>query len=177
MSELTTAARPYAKAVFEIAEATGSLDSWSEQLSLMASIVSADGSASLLESPKASASQKVDMFIDVASGNLNEQSVNLLKSLGENNRFALLPDMSSLYEELKSESQGEVEGELIAAAAVSQEQESAIVTALEKRLGRKVKLVTKINESLLGGAVIRVGDLVIDGSLQGRFQTLKSNLS
>ena len=177
MSELTTAARPYAKAVFEIAEATGSLDTWSEQLGLMASIVSADGSASLLESPKASASQKVDMFVEVASGNLNEQSVNLLKSLGENNRFALLPDMSSLYEELKSESQGEVEGELIAAAAVSQEQESAIVTALEKRLGRKVKLVTKINESLLGGAVIRVGDLVIDGSLQGRFQTLKSNLS
>ena len=177
MSELTTAARPYAKAVFEIAEATGSLDTWSEQLGLMASIVSADGSASLLESPKASASQKVDMFVEVASGNLNEQSINLLKSLGENNRFALLPDMSSLYEELKSESQGEVEGELIAAAAVSQEQESAIVTALEKRLGRKVKLVTKINESLLGGAVIRVGDLVIDGSLQGRFQTLKSNLS
>jgi len=177
MSELTTAARPYAKAVFEIAEATGSLDSWSDQLGLMASIVSAEGSASLLESPKASASQKVDMFVDVASGNLNEQSVNLLKSLGENNRFALLPDMASLFEELKSESQGEVEGELIAAAAVSQEQESAIVTALEKRLGRKVKLVTKIDESLLGGAVIRVGDLVIDGSLQGRFQTMKSNLS
>ncbi len=158
MSELTTAARPYAKAVFEIAEATGSLDSWSDQLGLMASIVSAEGSASLLESPKASATQKVDMFVDVASGNLNEQSVNLLKSLGENNRFALLPDMASLFEELKSESQGEVEGELIAAAAVSQEQESAIVTALEKRLGRKVKLVTKIDESLLGGAVIRVGD-------------------
>ncbi|PWR00128.1 F0F1 ATP synthase subunit delta [Leucothrix pacifica] len=177
MSELTTAARPYAKAVFEIAEATGSLDSWSDQLGLMASIVSAEGSASLLESPKASATQKVDMFVDVASGNLNEQSVNLLKSLGENNRFALLPDMASLFEELKSESQGEVEGELIAAAAVSQEQESAIVTALEKRLGRKVKLVTKIDESLLGGAVIRVGDLVIDGSLQGRFQTMKSNLS
>lgn len=177
MSELTTAARPYAKAVFEIAEATGSLDSWSEQLGLMASIVSADGSASLLDSPKVSATQKVDMFVDFASGNLNEQSVNLLKSLGENNRFALLPDMASLFEELKSESQGEVDGELIAAAAVSQEQENAIVTALEKRLGRKVKLVTKIDDSLLGGAVIRVGDLVIDGSLQGRFQTMKSNLS
>lgn len=177
MSELTTAARPYAKAVFELAEASGSLDSWSEQLGLMASIASADGSADLLDSPKATASQKVDAFVEVASGNLNEQSVNLLKSLGENNRFALLPDMATLFEELKSESQGEVEGELIAAAEVSQEQESAIVTALEKRLGRKVKLVTKIDESLLGGAVIRVGDLVIDGSLQGRFQTMKANLS
>jgi len=85
--------------------------------------------------------------------------------------------MASLFEELKSESQGEVEGELIAAAEVSQEKEDAIVAALEKRLGRKVKLVTKIDESLLGGAVIRVGDLVIDGSLQGRFQTMKANLS
>ena len=177
MSELTTAARPYAKAVFEIAESTGSLDKWSEQLALMASIASADGSAELLNSPKASASQKVDTFVEVASGNLNDQSVNLLKSLGENNRFALLPDMSLLFEALKSESQGEVDGEIIAAAEVSQEQESAIVTALEKRLGRKVKLVTRIDDSLLGGAVIRVGDLVIDGSLKGRFQTMKSNLS
>ena len=177
MSELTTAARPYAKAVYEIAEATGSLDTWSEQLGVMASIVTAEGSAELLNSPKASASQKIDTFVEIADGDLNEQSVNLLKSLGENNRFALLPDMASLFEVLKSESQGEVEGELIAAAEVSPEQESAIVTALEKRLGRKVKLVTKINSSLLGGAIIRVGDLVIDGSLQGRFQTMKSNLS
>ena len=177
MSELTTAARPYAKAVFEIAESTGSLDKWSEQLALMASIASADGSAELLNSPKASASQKVDTFVEVASGNLNDQSVNLLKSLGENNRFALLPDMSLLFEALKSESQGEVDGEIIAAAEVSREQESAIVAALEKRLGRKVKLVTRIDDSLLGGAVIRVGDLVIDGSLKGRFQTMKSNLS
>jgi F-type H+-transporting ATPase subunit delta len=177
MSELTTAARPYAKAVFEIAEATGSLDSWSDQLSLMASIVTADGSAELLDNPKTTATQKVDAFIEVASGNLNDQGINLLKSLGENNRFALLPDMSSLFEVLKSESQGEVEGELIAAAEVSQKQEDAIVAALEKRLGCKVKLVTKIDKSLLGGAVIRVGDLVIDGSLQGRFQTMKSNLS
>ncbi|PWQ94524.1 F0F1 ATP synthase subunit delta [Leucothrix arctica] len=177
MSELTTAARPYAKAVFEIAEATGSLDSWSEQLGLMASIVASEDSASLLDNPKVSTSQKIDSFVEFASGDLNEQSVNLLKSLGENNRFVLLPDVASLFEELKSESQGEVEGELIAAAKVNQEQEDAIVAALEKRLGRKVKLVTKIDETLLGGAVIRVGDLVIDGSLQGRFQTLKSNLS
>lgn len=177
MSELTTAARPYAKAVFEIAEATGSLDSWSEQLGLMASIVASEDSASLLDNPKVSTSQKIDSFVEFASGDLNEHSVNLLKSLGENNRFVLLPDVASLFEALKSESQGEVEGELIAAAKVSQEQEDAIVAALEKRLGRKVKLVTKIDETLLGGAVIRVGDLVIDGSLQGRFQTLKSNLS
>lgn len=177
MSELTTAARPYAKAVFELAESSGSLDSWSEQLGLMAAIASAEGSAELLSNPKASASQKIDTFIEVAQGNLNEQGINLLKSLGENNRFALLPDMASLFETFKSESQGEVEGELISAADVNPEQESAIVAALEKRLGRKVKLVTKIDESLLGGAVIRVGDLVIDGSLQGRFQSMKANLS
>lgn len=177
MSELTTAARPYAKAVFELAESTGSLDSWSEQLGLMAAIASAEGSESFLNNPKALVSDKIDTFVEVAKGGLNDKSVNLLKSLGENNRFALLPDMASLFETFKSESQGEVEGELISAAAVSPEQESAIVTALEKRLGRKVKLVTKIDESLMGGAVIRVGDLVIDGSLQGRFQTMKANLS
>ena len=177
MSELTTAARPYAKAVFELAESSGALDTWSEQLSAMASIVSADGSAELLDNPKVNAAQKVDTFKELANGSLNDQSVNLLKSLGENNRFALLPDMASLFETMKSESQGEVEGEIIAAAAMSDTQESAIVTALEKRMGRKVKLVTKIDETLLGGAVIRVGDLVIDGSLQGRFQSMKAAMS
>lgn len=177
MSELTTAARPYAKAVFEIAEAAGSLDSWSEQLETMASIVSAEGSAQLLNSPKASPKQKIDTFVEVAAGSLNEQSINLLKSLGENNRFALLPDISLLFEDMKSEAQGEVEVKLIAAAEVGQEHNDAIVTALEKRLGRKVKLITTIDKSLMGGAIIRVGDLVIDGSLQGRFHSLKASLS
>ena len=177
MSELTTAARPYAKAVFELAESSGALDTWSEQLSAMASIVSAEGSAELLDSPKINAAQKVDTFKELANGSLNDQSINLLKSLGENNRFALLPDMASLFETMKSESQGEVEGEIIAAAAMSDTQESAIVGALEKRLGRKVKLVTKIDETLLGGAIIRVGDLVIDGSLHGRFQSMKTAMS
>jgi len=177
MSELTTAARPYAKAVFELAESSGALDSWSEQLSAMASIASAEGSAELLNSPKINAAQKVDTFKELASGSLNDQSINLLKSLGENNRFALLPDMASLFEVMKAESQGEVEGEIIAAAAMSDAQEGAIITALEKRLGRKVKLVTKIDETLLGGAVIRIGDLVIDGSLHGRFQSMKAAMS
>ena len=177
MSELTTAARPYAKAVFELAEGSGTLDSWSEQLSAMASIASAEGSAELLNNPKINAGQKVDTFKELANGNLNDQSVNLLKSLGENNRFVLLPDMASLFETMKSESQGEVEGEIIAAAAMSDVQESAIIGALEKRLGRKVKLVTKIDSTLLGGAVIRIGDLVIDGSLHGRFQSMKAAMS
>jgi len=177
MSELTTAARPYAKAVFEIAEVTGSLDTWSEQLETLAAIASAEGSAELLNNPKVSADEKVSTFVEVANGSLNEQAVNLLKSLGENNRFALLPDLSLLFEDLKSEAQGEVEGDLIAAAEVTQEQYDAIVTALEKRLGRKVKLVTSIDASLMGGAIIRVGDLVIDGSIQGRFQSMKSSLN
>ena len=177
MSELTTAARPYAKAVFELAESSGALDSWSEQLSAMASIASAEGSAELLNNPKINVAQKIDTFKELAGNSLNDQSINLLKSLGENNRFVLLPDMASLFETMKSESQGEVEGEIIAAAPMSDAQESSIVTALEKRLGRKVKLVTKIDETLLGGAVIRVGDLVIDGSLQGRFQSMKAAMS
>ena len=177
MSELTTAARPYAKAVFELANGSGSLDQWSSELGSLATIVSSEGSAELLNNPKVSASQKIDAFKEFAGGNLSAGSINLLKTLGDNNRFALLPDLSRLFEELKSEAQGEVEGKIIAAAEVSDAQHNAIVAALEKRLGRKVKLVTEIDKSLMGGAVIRVGDLVIDGSLQGRFQSMKASLS
>jgi len=152
----------------------------SEELRSQVSTLAISGAEKILGKEidsKINAEQKVNTFVELASGSLNDQSVNLLKSLGENNRFALLPDMASLFETMKSESQGEVEGEIVAAAAMSEAQESAIVAALEKRMGRKVKLVTKIDEALLGGAVIRIGDLVIDGSLHGRFQKMKAAMS
>lgn len=177
MSELTTAARPYAKAVFELAQESGQLDKWSDQLAAAAAILSADGADELINSPRMTGAQKVEAIVEVAGDAMDEKGSNLLKALAENDRLILIPEISTVYETLKTEAQGSVDAELISAMDVSEDKQAAIVQALEKRLGREVKLVTKIDESLMGGAIIRAGDLVIDGSIQSRLSEMKAVLN
>lgn len=177
MSELTTAARPYAKAVFEMAQETDELNQWSEQLSSMAAILSANGADELINNPRMTSAQKVTAISDIAGDAINDKGVNLLRALADNDRLVIAPEIATVYEELKAEAKGSVEAELISAMAISAEQQQAISSALEKRLGREVKLVTKIDESLMGGAIIRAGDLVIDGSIQSRLSEMKAALN
>ena len=177
MSELTTAARPYAKAVFEMAHETGALTNWSAQLAAMSAVVAADGSAALLNHPRITKEQKAEILAEAAGDALDDQGRNLLRVLAENDRFVLLPEIATIFEQLKAEAEGAVEAEITSAQEISDEQQQAIAAALQKRLGREVKLVTKVDPSLMGGAIIRAGDLVIDGSIQGRLQDMKAALA
>ncbi|PIE00930.1 MAG: F0F1 ATP synthase subunit delta [Thiothrix nivea] len=173
MSELTTAARPYAKAVFEMAQASGSLAEWSGQLAAMSAVVATEGSVALLSNPRMSKAQKAEIFSDIIGDGLTQGGRNLLMTLGENDRFVLIPEIASLYEAMKAEAEGAVEAELVAARKLTEKQEGAITEALRKRLGREVKLVTSVDPSLMGGAIVRTGDLVIDGSIRSRLQGMK----
>ena len=177
MYELTTAARPYAKAVFEMAHETGALTNWSAQLAAMSAVVAADGSAALLNHPRITKEQKAEILAEAAGDALDDQGRNLLRVLAENDRFVLLPEIATIFEQLKAEAEGAVEAEITSAQEISDEQQQAIAAALQKRLGREVKLVTKVDPSLMGGAIIRAGDLVIDGSIQGRLQEMKAALA
>lgn len=177
MSELTTAARPYAKAVFEMAQDSGTLSEWSAQLSAMSAVVASEESAQLLAHPRISKTQKVDMFADVLGDNLNASGRNLLSTLGENDRFALIPEITSIYEVMKAEAEGAIEAEIISAMEMDAAQQDKITAALQKRLGREVKLVTSIDPSLMGGAIIRAGDLVIDGSIQSRLKAMTTSMA
>ncbi len=176
MSELTTAARPYAKAVFEMAQETKTLPQWSAQLVAMSAVVAAEGSASLLGHPHISKEQKVDIVAELAGDALNDQGRNLLKALAENDRFALLPEMAVIFEKMKAEAEGSIEAELVSAREMTQDQQKTIAAALQKRFGREVKLVTRTDPALMGGAIIRAGDLVIDGSIQSRLKDMKAAL-
>lgn len=177
MSELTTAARPYAKAVFEMAKEAGGLTQWSAQLAAMSAVVAAEGSASLLSHPRMTKEQKAQAFADIAGSAIDVQGQNLLKVLAENDRFALLPEIAVLFEQFKAEAEGAVDAEITSAMDMTDDQRQAIAAALQKRLGREVKLVTKIDPSLMGGAIIRAGDLVIDGSIQSRLKDMKAALA
>jgi len=172
MSELTTAARPYARAVFEVANEAGDLAKWSESLAFMGAVASNEEVQALLANPKMAKQAGADALIKLCDKKLNDEAENLVKMLAENDRLSLLPEMSVIYEALKDEAEGSVEALVTAAKKLTQTEEKSIAAALKKRLGRDVKLKVSVDESLLGGAIIRAGDLVIDGSLKGRLNKM-----
>lgn len=177
MAEITTIARPYAQAVFSLAEEQKDLKSWSETLQLAAAIASDADMQGLIGNPSVDNERLAAIFIDICGDKINDHAKNLINVLAENGRMAALPEISSQFEELKAEAESTVQAEMIAAFDVSDSQQKAIIAALKKRLGRDVTLTCKTDDTLLGGAIIRAGDLVIDGSVAGQLEKLTTALA
>jgi F-type H+-transporting ATPase subunit delta len=177
MAETTTIARPYAQAVFALAREKGELGEWSEMLRLGAMVASDADMLTLIDSPHLDKSQLAQLFIEICAGQLNEEGKNLIRVLAENNRLPLLPDIAALYETERAAVEGTIVAEVISATALSEARQTGIAAALTKRLGREVTLECRIDESLLGGAVIRAGDVVIDGSVTGKLNKLANALT
>jgi len=177
MSELSTAARPYAKAVFEMAHAENDLSGWSETLSLLAAIVSNDTVKQALEVPESSSQNKADVLVSVCGDKLSDKAKNLIRLMADNDRLLLLGDVEKQFESLKAESEGTVEAIVRSAMSLDDSQQNRIAEALGKRLNRKVNVVCVIDETLLGGAIIQANDLVIDGSIKGRLDKLSQVLT
>ena len=180
MAESLTLARPYAKAVFEIAKEKGTLDRWSKVLGLLASL-SADASVQdMLTSPKASAPVRAEVFTELAAKageKLDQQGRNFVGLLAEYRRLALLPEIAADYERLRAEVENTLEVELRAALPVPTEEQKRIGEALHRKLGRKITLKYVEDKTLIGGAVLRAGDLVIDGSVQEKLSRLAAALT
>ncbi|MCK5812847.1 MAG: F0F1 ATP synthase subunit delta [Cocleimonas sp.] len=172
MSELTTAARPYARAVFEMAKENDTLTDWSDSLSFMGAVASNADVAALLETPKMAKQVGADAFIQLCDEKLDDKAQNLVRTLADNNRIKLFPEISVLFEVLKDEAEGSVEAIVTTAKKLTKAEETSIAMALKARLGREVKLKVSIDKALLGGAIIQAGDLVIDGSIQGRLKKM-----
>lgn len=176
MAESTTVARPYAQAVFQRAQETQSLDAWTSTLSVAASVAANPDMQQLIDSPKLTETQLADLFAEVCGEGLGDEGRNLVRLLAENRRLAVLPEIATLFEELRSEAEGAVQAELISAFPATETQKAEVIAALKKRLGRDIQLEAKTDSALLGGAVIRAGDLVIDGSVRGKLARLSTAL-
>lgn len=172
MAELTTLARPYAKAVFAEAQEKGALDAWSSDLALLAACVAEQQLAAVLQHPSLSAKQQAQTLIDVCGDKLNEAAKNLVTVLAENKRLMLLAEVSALYEEMKAQLQNTVDVVVTSAFPLSSEQSNKLAQALKARLQCDVRMNSEVDESLIGGAIIRAGDLVIDGSVTGKLAKL-----
>ncbi|WP_221793223.1 F0F1 ATP synthase subunit delta [Oceanobacter mangrovi] len=172
MAELTTLARPYAKAVFAEAQEKNALDAWSDSLTTLAAYAADANMAKVLVHPSLTASQQAQALIDVCGEKLNEAAKNLVNVLAENKRLPLLTEIAALYEEYKAELQNTVDVVVTSAFALSDEQSEKLAQALKAKLQRDVRMSSEVDESLIGGAVIRAGDLVIDGSIKGKLSKL-----
>ena len=180
----TAAARPYARAAFEDAQTAQTLPIWSDLLQATAAIATDAALQRLLGpwNPELRSQQKAELMAglcrDVCGGiDLPEVFITFLRLLAENHRLHLLPSIAVLYERLRAEAESVVRAELISAITVTDAQRKRVIKALKAKFKRSVVLDCKIDEALVAGAVIRVGDLVIDGSARGRLDKLAMALS
>ncbi len=182
MSEYTTLARPYAKAAFEVAQneskgAESKMAEWSDALHFIDAVVSNDEFAAVIDNPAMSAEAKGEILIDICGDKLSHVSLsgaqkNFIKVMAENSRLMLMPAIVVLFEAHCAEAENTVEAVATSAYALSDAQVQSMSAALKKKLGREVSLTTEIDTSLIGGVVIRAGDLVIDGSTQAKIGSL-----
>lgn len=172
MAENPNIARPYAQAIFELATTAGSLGQWSDSLRVMAMVAANRDMKALFINPRISRKDLGNVLIGICGEWIDAQGENLIRLLAQNRRLLVLPEIAEQYEVLRAEAERIVRAELESALPVSEQEQQRIAEALKKRLGRDVELVCKTNKKLIGGAVIRAGDLVIDGSVRARIEKL-----
>lgn len=176
MAELSTVARPYAQAVFEIAQEQGNLAAWSDMLAAAATVSDDPAMQQVLASPGITREQVADLFVEVCGDALDDGGRNFVRVLADNHRLGLLGEVAAQYATLRAEAERTIEATVASAFELSEAQQQKLAGALKERLGREVRLTCEIDKTLIGGAVIHAGDLVIDGSALGRLGRLAGQL-
>jgi F-type H+-transporting ATPase subunit delta len=175
MAEAVTIARPYAEAVFALADKGGGLARWSRTLATMAAVAANPDVRRAVGDPNLSAEQVYGLFA-AASGDLAGEEQNFLRVLIENDRLSALPEIAETYEELKNEREGVVEALITTALPLDKSQLAALVEEIEARFKRKVQVQVNVDSGLIGGVRMQVGDEVIDGSVRGRLAAMAAAL-
>ena len=185
MADNNTVARPYAQAIFEYAQENNALTELSESLAAAKALLEDGQIAEFLAAPAMSDAKRLEflqgLFAEAVGKDSvfaggSQQGTNFLKLLLENGRVVALPEIADQFEALKAKVENSVDAVITSAAPLSKAQQKAMAESLKKRLGRDVNVTTEIDENLIGGAVIRAGDVVIDGSLRARLDGLANAL-
>jgi F-type H+-transporting ATPase subunit delta len=175
MSELTTVARPYAKAAFDFAVENNAVDKWQDML-VFAGEVAVNESMENLLSGAMAADTLSQLFINVCGEQLDDHGQNFIKVLAESKRLPALPAICELFNAFKADYDKEIEVQVTAATELSGQQQADVSASLEKRLARRVKLHCNVDTSLIAGMVIKAGDTVIDGSIKSKLSRLSDAL-
>ena len=174
MSQALTLARPYARAAFALARDAGTLAGWSDALGFAARVAADPQAAALLGHPRLGRDDAVALL---APNGADAAFADFLGLLFDNRRLALLPEIAGLYDELRLESERVVKAKVTSATTLPPAELESIKAALKRRFGREVEVEAAVDASLIGGAVIDAGDVVIDGSLRGKLERLQTVLA
>ena len=176
MAELLTLARPYAKAAFAYASEQNATDAWSNALQLLSAAVQDEAFSAYLNRPELTPAEQVGLFAKVLGNEQTEAVSNFLTLLADNGRLALLPEIDTEFEQLKSQNNNTVDVVIESAFPLDSVQEQKLAHALEKRLTSAVKITVEVNPALIAGVVIRAGDQVIDDSALSKLEKMRTRL-
>jgi len=180
MAEKATIARPYARAAFEYAYEHQALAAWSQLLGIGAEVATAPGAEPLFGNPRVQFDELVELIVGVATAGgakVDADARNFIAVLAHGHRLGYLPEIATQFEARRAEVENTMDVEVTTAMALNDAQRASLAAALAKRFGRTVRLAEQVDAALVGGAIVRAGDLVIDGSLQGRLARLEQQIS
>jgi len=171
MAELATIARPYAEALFRVAK-SGNLAAWSDLVSEMAAVAALPDVKSFASNPKLTDSQVTETFLSLLKSNVSPEAKNFVAMLAENGRLTLLPEIGTQFHALKNASEGAADAEITSAFEMTDAQVKDLVATLEKKFGRKLNPTVKVDNTLIGGVRVAVGDEVLDTSVRAKLQQM-----
>lgn len=177
MAETATTARPYAHAAFAAAHAAQALPAWSMFLASASAVIADARVRALIGNPRVPTAALVSFVLELTDAAADSAQGNFLRLLAENRRLTLLPQIAAQYEVLRAAEEGQADVQVVTAMALTAEQEQRLAAALQRRLGRQVRLHVTVDAGLIGGAIVRHGDLVFDGSLRGRLGRLATAMT
>jgi F-type H+-transporting ATPase subunit delta len=172
MAELSTLARPYARAAFEYAQAQGDLAGWEAMLIQAAGVAQHDAVKKLISSPSLASDDIAKQFIELLGEELSDKGQNLVSTLAGNKRLSLLPEIAAQFSLMKANIEKAVDVEVTSAFDLESDTTQALEKALAANLERTVRISTVTDNLFIGGVVIRAGDTIIDGSIRGRLAKL-----
>jgi F-type H+-transporting ATPase subunit delta len=176
MLEKTTIARPYAQAAFAQAREEGALESWTEFLRLLDAVVADTRMQKIMHHPRVTPEQLADIIFAVAGGRLSESQQNFVRLLIASERLPFAPQIRKLFDAQRAEAESIAEVEVISAYPLNEALRKKIAESMARRINKRIELKASSNQKLIGGAVIRIGDSVIDASLKGRLEELRTRL-
>ena len=177
MSSLTTLARPYAKAAFELADGDSNLAAWDDMLSAVAAVTAEERMANWLQSPHSTAEKAVEIITEAMGGDIDPRFQSYVGVLADNGRLSLCGEISRMFGDLRQEAEKRLQVRVVSAVALQDAETERLQSALAKRFDREISLNNEIDPEVLGGAIVYAGDQVIDGSLLGRLKRLETSLN
>lgn len=175
MAELSTIARPYAEAAFSAAVASGGLEQWAETIDRMAQLAADGQMKAVVTDPRVPNDKVVGLFMSMLPG-AGDEARNFVAVLAANGRLEALPEIALQFRALKAEREGSADADIASAFPLEPEALSRLVVSLEKRFGRKIKPQVHVDQALIGGVMVRVGDEVIDASVRGKLAAMETAL-